>query len=734
MRTASLATLAVVALTALVPTPSSALRFRIPFADLIRDAEDQLLNLLPVPAGDLPRSNNDDDLTTFDGSVTSCGTEEDIFQPTRIELIPDPPKRGASLTVIVEGDLTEDVTEGAHAYVQVKLGVIKLVDKRMELCDEIGEIGRECPVEKGRQEIEHTVDVPREVPPVRMFRVQVTSISARLYVRPNSVPQLFAATPFTQGNPPSTSDTMAPPTPDPAPILTAAAKLNSSAVEGSYPPPPSPSSHGTVVAPPSPDRTPSIPLSNSPARNKRSSTYSISDTVTSAAVKAAVMLKQSPIPDTVASITQSTLTGYTRVDAAFGIQDRLVNLGQEIVKKGVVVGGIAANAFIRAGVAYQVAPGYRDLKEGVNGVGGSDNAGGAGGSGRERQEVALRILRLDRMPGGMPLPDLVEASTQTEPNPDADGTALPLTEVEGSVPTTAPSGAAQSQPKQIAKKVSKTTLFGSIYNTTTSLATTVLTASSDYAFGKETTRKLLGDGVDQEKEDEKATEGVVRNLVVGGVFYATTLETLRRVPNSRLARMFAYENRKEWRSMGVLARDGNLFVDRDGKHFRHVLNHLRGLPLTGTIVHSPDDLHALRLEAVYYDLVGLVVEIDERLAELDESRDAFDADDVGRDGDSGICVDSSANAGQPNSMEGATAPVVGLRRRALSTASSAAGRQPVVTVTSLDGKWGSMRDGLMGRRVPPGYAVDGYWAFGAGTAWGLQVAVIILVIAYFIVG
>ncbi|KAJ3097953.1 Phosphatidylglycerol/phosphatidylinositol transfer protein [Phlyctochytrium planicorne] len=114
---------------------------------------------------------------TFDGSVTHCGGPDDVFQPERISLIPDPPKRGAPLTVEVIGTTTADVTDGAYADVVAKLGVIKLVDRRLDLCQEIKQIGRECPVEKGRQEITHTVDIPREVPPGK-YSISVDAFNA----------------------------------------------------------------------------------------------------------------------------------------------------------------------------------------------------------------------------------------------------------------------------------------------------------------------------------------------------------------------------------------------------------------------------------------------------------------------------------------------------------------------------------------------------------------------------
>ncbi|KAJ3104386.1 BTB/POZ domain-containing protein kctd14 [Phlyctochytrium bullatum] len=377
----------------------------------------------------------------------------------------------------------------------------------------------------------------------------------------------------------------------------------------------------------------------------------ISDKVTSAAVTAAVMLKQSPIPDSVASLTQATLVGYNRVDAAFGVQDRLVDLGQALVRGGVVASGIVANAMIRAGVAYHMTPGYRDMLQQVaNGGGmaavgvpaaavatataspvvaattlGTGCAGCRGGGGAVEEaavpagdgRAVVRIVRVDRVPGGFPLPALVEASTQTD-----EEICGAVVQVSGSAGAeVAAAGGAKG--KQVAERK---TMLQSLVSTSASVATVLLTSSSNYVFGEETTRKLMG----EEEEARKATErkkdpleeaaenaSPIRNLVVGGICYATTLETLRRVPGSRLAKWFPKDaNAIQLKTGGQMAKDGTLHIDRDGTYFRHVLNHLRGVPLPLSLSNRAD-LVSLRYEAVYYDLVGLVVEIDERLAHID---------------------------------------------------------------------------------------------------------------------
>ncbi|GJM93746.1 hypothetical protein PR202_ga10331 [Eleusine coracana subsp. coracana] len=84
----------------------------------------------------------------------------------------------------------------------------------------------------------------------------------------------------------------------------------------------------------------------------------------------------------------------------------------------------------------------------------------------------------------------------------------------------------------------------------------------------------------------------------GGKKYATTVETLtQREPDSMLAAMFSGRH-----TLPHEPTTGMVFVDRDGKHFRHVLNWLRD----GAIpVMSESKYQQLLREAEYYQLLDL---------------------------------------------------------------------------------------------------------------------------------
>lgn len=48
----------------------------------------------------------------------------------------------------------------------VKYGLIRLISTKADLCEQIGEVDLECPLEAGDLAITKSVDLPAEIPPV----------------------------------------------------------------------------------------------------------------------------------------------------------------------------------------------------------------------------------------------------------------------------------------------------------------------------------------------------------------------------------------------------------------------------------------------------------------------------------------------------------------------------------------------------------------------------------------
>ncbi|KAJ7783889.1 ML domain-containing protein [Mycena maculata] len=95
-----------------------------------------------------------------------CGLPSHPLQIDSIALFPDPPLPGQDLTVTVKALVTESIEEGASAAVTVKLGLIKLLQKTFDVCEEARNANAtvSCPVEPGPYEVVQTVALPNEIP------------------------------------------------------------------------------------------------------------------------------------------------------------------------------------------------------------------------------------------------------------------------------------------------------------------------------------------------------------------------------------------------------------------------------------------------------------------------------------------------------------------------------------------------------------------------------------------
>lgn len=91
------------------------------------------------------------------------------------------------------------------------------------------------------------------------------------------------------------------------------------------------------------------------------------------------------------------------------------------------------------------------------------------------------------------------------------------------------------------------------------------------------------------------------SLNVGGEIYTTTLGTLTRCRDSMLGAMFTGQ-------IPVLRDNtGNVFIDRDGKVFRYILNYLRSSSLD--LPNGFSELALLRREADFFQIRPLLEEI-----------------------------------------------------------------------------------------------------------------------------
>ncbi|KAG8954980.1 Phosphatidylglycerol/phosphatidylinositol transfer protein [Tulasnella sp. 424] len=143
--------------------------------------------------------SNDSPMKTMNSwSWEDCGLPTDIVEIQSISVSPDPPEPGQSLTITAIGTAKETIEDGAYADVTVKLGLVKLLSKRFDICEEAyvmkfeaqvaatytyliflsekANADIQCPVEQGYHKVVQTVDLPKEIPRAK-FVVAVRAYS-----------------------------------------------------------------------------------------------------------------------------------------------------------------------------------------------------------------------------------------------------------------------------------------------------------------------------------------------------------------------------------------------------------------------------------------------------------------------------------------------------------------------------------------------------------------------------
>ena len=79
--------------------------------------------------------------------------------------------RGKKLVITATGTLSEDVDEDAKIHLQVKYGLIRILDYEATLCDYVGEVDLKCPIKKGDLNLTKSVDLPSRIPRVSLHLV-----------------------------------------------------------------------------------------------------------------------------------------------------------------------------------------------------------------------------------------------------------------------------------------------------------------------------------------------------------------------------------------------------------------------------------------------------------------------------------------------------------------------------------------------------------------------------------
>ncbi|KAL9950662.1 hypothetical protein ACROYT_G043195 [Oculina patagonica] len=127
-------------------------------------------------------------------------------------------------------------------------------------------------------------------------------------------------------------------------------------------------------------------------------------------------------------------------------------------------------------------------------------------------------------------------------------------------------------------------------------------------------RELLEKDLNSARQEKAAIEEITKTLNqihfastiklnVGGKIYKTTLDTLRKDPDSMLCAMFS--GRFELKAD---EEDGAYFIDRDAELFRYILNYLRN----GELLCPEDGITRKQLlaEAKFYQVQGIIDQLE----------------------------------------------------------------------------------------------------------------------------
>lgn len=80
--------------------------------------------------------------------------------------ITDPFRSGQTLSIKATGNFTEKIEEGAYLLLVVKYGLIRLINQKADLCEQMkNAVDEDCPL-IGEKTITKDVDLPKQIPSV----------------------------------------------------------------------------------------------------------------------------------------------------------------------------------------------------------------------------------------------------------------------------------------------------------------------------------------------------------------------------------------------------------------------------------------------------------------------------------------------------------------------------------------------------------------------------------------
>lgn len=90
--------------------------------------------------------------------------DDDLVIIKNVDLTPNPPVPGQVLTIEAVGEALVDIEDGAYVVLQVKYGLIRIVNTKANFCEQVKNIDKECPIKKGEVIVRKDVEIPNEIP------------------------------------------------------------------------------------------------------------------------------------------------------------------------------------------------------------------------------------------------------------------------------------------------------------------------------------------------------------------------------------------------------------------------------------------------------------------------------------------------------------------------------------------------------------------------------------------
>jgi len=101
-----------------------------------------------------------------DNPLYFCGDpKDDLVKIDSVDLDPNPPTAGSKLSIKASGTVNETIEKGFKMHLQVKYGLITLINQEADGCDTIGKADLKCPLKKGDMSMTKDVDLPAQIPP-----------------------------------------------------------------------------------------------------------------------------------------------------------------------------------------------------------------------------------------------------------------------------------------------------------------------------------------------------------------------------------------------------------------------------------------------------------------------------------------------------------------------------------------------------------------------------------------